>query len=118
MIAAEIAAALGGATRNGYGWLARCCCHEDKQPSLSLKDGDDGRLLVKCFAGCDARDILAEFRRRGWLDDREGGHRLARTVRARPVKRFTGKTGNSDFAAAIWPETVDPRVPLASKKHN
>jgi len=43
--AAGIAAALGGATRNGYGWLARCCCHEDKQPSLSLKDGDSDGCL-------------------------------------------------------------------------
>jgi hypothetical protein len=32
LTAAEIAAALGGTTRNGRGWLARCCCHEDKQP--------------------------------------------------------------------------------------
>jgi putative DNA primase/helicase len=65
LAAGEIAAALGGATRNGAGWLACCCCHEDRSPSLSLKDGDDGKLLVKCFAGCDGRDILDEFRGRG-----------------------------------------------------
>jgi putative DNA primase/helicase len=115
LTAAEIAAALGGATRNGYGWLARCCCHEDKQPSLSLKDGDGGKLLVRCFARCDARDILAEFRRRGWLDDRD--HRTAKAARAIP-KRGPGKTGHSDFAAAIWRESADPRGTLAERYLN
>ena len=68
--AGEIAAALGGATHNGGGWLTCCCCHEDKRPSLSLRDGDDGKLLVRCFAGCDPRDVLAELRQRGLLPSR------------------------------------------------
>jgi putative DNA primase/helicase len=114
LTAAEIAVALGGATRNGCGRLARCCCHEDKQPSLSLKDGDDGKLLVKCFAGCDARDILAEFRRRGWFEDRGCGHRPAKAARA-IRKRDPGKTGHSAFAAAIWRESVDPHGTLAEQ---
>ena len=62
----EIATALGGATRtSGGGWLCRCCCHKDRTPSLSLRDGEDGKLLVHCFAGCRAEDILAELRHRG-----------------------------------------------------
>jgi putative DNA primase/helicase len=117
LTAAETAAALGGATRNRYGWLARCCCHEDKQPSLSLKDGDDGKLLIKCFAGCDARDVLAEFRRRGWLDDRQRGHRPAKAARAIP-NPDPGKIGHPDFAAAIWRESVDPRGTLAERYLN
>ena len=121
MTAAEIAAALGGATRNGCGWLARCCCHEDNQPSLSLKDGADGVLLVKCFAGCDARDILAEFCRRNWLKDRRC--RPAKTAPAIPKrdpgkKQDSGKTGHSGFAAAIWRESVDPRGSLAERYLN
>ncbi|MFO1127725.1 MAG: toprim domain-containing protein [Rhodospirillales bacterium] len=57
-------------TRTARGWLVRCVAHDDRDPSLSLADGDDGRLLVRCFAGCDARDVLAALRHRGLLDDR------------------------------------------------
>ena len=38
--------------RNGKGWSARCPAHEDRRPSLSVSDGDDGRALVRCHAGC------------------------------------------------------------------
>ena len=48
---------------------ARCPCHDDHLPSLSLSDGDEpGRILVHCFAGCDRRDILAALRERGLLE--------------------------------------------------
>ena len=40
-------------------WIARCPAHEDKSPSLSLRELDDGRTLVHCFAGCAAPDVLA-----------------------------------------------------------
>lgn len=65
--AAAIAHALGDAIRNGQGWLARCPAHDDRSPSLSLADSDNGRLLVKCFAGCDARAVLAALRQRELL---------------------------------------------------
>ena len=38
--------------RNGKGWSARCPAHEDRRPSLSVSEGDDGRALVRCHAGC------------------------------------------------------------------
>jgi len=31
--------------------------HSDNNPSLSITEGDDGRCLLKCFAGCDAESI-------------------------------------------------------------
>ena len=37
-------------------------------PSLSVADGDDGRLLLRCFAGCDFVDILDELKHRGLVD--------------------------------------------------
>lgn len=33
-------------------WLARCPAHGDRSPSLSVREGDDGKLLLHCFAGC------------------------------------------------------------------
>jgi hypothetical protein len=40
-------------------WQARCPAHEDQRASLSIGQGDDGRLLIKCHAGCNTADVLA-----------------------------------------------------------
>lgn len=40
-------------------WLARCPAHEDKSPSLSIRETDDGTLLIKCWTGCGAADVVA-----------------------------------------------------------
>lgn len=39
-------------------WTACCPSHDDRGPSLSIKSVDD-RLLVHCFAGCSASDVMA-----------------------------------------------------------
>lgn len=41
--------------RNGS---ARCPAHDDKNPSLTYKEGRDGRALVYCQAGCSLEDIV------------------------------------------------------------
>ncbi|MDE1893168.1 MAG: hypothetical protein KGM46_06675 [Pseudomonadota bacterium] len=50
---------LHGMRKVGSGWIANCPAHEDRSPSLSITEGDDGRLLLHCFAGCQVHDILA-----------------------------------------------------------
>lgn len=40
-------------------YLACCPAHEDKSPSLSIKEVDGGRVLVYCFAGCSAAEVCA-----------------------------------------------------------
>jgi hypothetical protein len=40
-------------------WMARCPAHEDRGPSLSIRELDDGRTLIHCFAGCQPNDVLA-----------------------------------------------------------
>jgi hypothetical protein len=42
---------------NGY-FMAFCPAHDDKEPSLSIKEGDDERALLKCFAGCSFENIV------------------------------------------------------------
>lgn len=39
--------------QTGKGWSARCPAHDDRRPSLSISEGDGGRALVHCHAGCD-----------------------------------------------------------------
>ncbi len=45
------------AKRSGQGWSARCPAHEDRNPSLSLGEGDDGRALIHCHRGCSPEAI-------------------------------------------------------------
>jgi len=45
----------------GDGWQTRCPAHEDRTPSLSIAEGDGGRVLVKCFAGCSAEAIVRRW---------------------------------------------------------
>jgi putative DNA primase/helicase len=40
-------------------WSARCPAHEDKGPSLSIRETPEGVLLLHCFAGCEAADVVA-----------------------------------------------------------
>ena len=40
------------------GYMARCPVHDDKNPSLSITEGNDGRVLLKCFAGCSTEEIV------------------------------------------------------------
>lgn len=39
-------------------WIAKCPAHEDRSPSLSIREVDDGKTLVQCFGGCSALDVL------------------------------------------------------------
>lgn len=40
-------------------WMGRCPAHEDKTPSLSVKEGQDGAILVKCHGGCATEAVVA-----------------------------------------------------------
>jgi len=68
MTAATIAAALGDARREGHAWRCRCPLHGGR--SLTLRDGEGGRVLVTCWGGCDRRDVIAELCARGLLGKR------------------------------------------------
>lgn len=39
-------------------WLACCPAHDDRSPSLSITDNGDGKIMLKCFAGCETIDVL------------------------------------------------------------
>ena len=43
--------------RNGS-WTARCPAHADKGPSLAVRENEDGRILLHCFAGCETANVL------------------------------------------------------------
>jgi hypothetical protein len=41
------------------GWTALCPAHGDRRSSLSIAEGNNGTVLLKCFAGCDTEEIVA-----------------------------------------------------------
>jgi hypothetical protein len=118
--AADVAMALGGAHRSGRWWRCLCPVHGSRtgrSATLALRDGDRG-LIVKCFADCDPRVVLAVIRRRGLLsgamdyhlapvltrpDDRNDNRRriaiarriwdAARDASGSPVVRYLGGRG-------------------------
>lgn len=44
--------------RSGQRWRADCPNGHKTHGTLSLAQGDDGRLLLHCFAGCSTADVL------------------------------------------------------------
>jgi len=94
---------LGGHWRGSYG-MARCPCHEDRTPSLSISDGQDNTLLVNCFANCDPVDILRVLRERGLLES------SGRAPSPRPHRRDNGRA-----ARDIWHESLPAAGTLVEK---
>lgn len=83
--------ALGGSW-HGYSAMCRCPAHNDREPSLSIRQGDRD-VLVTCFAGCHPADILRELKRVP----------LGRCFEAPLPQQATG-TANID---RLWSEAVD-----------
>src|SRR2546421_1419306 len=49
---------LKGVRTSLRGWKACCPAHADQQPSLSIGLGEQGQVLLKCFAGCSLERIV------------------------------------------------------------
>lgn len=80
----HIGKALGGKTKPGGGWMCHCPAHDDTNPSLSVDLGENGNLVVKCWAGCSQQAVIGALRTRGLWPDRHHStieHRAPRTKR-------------------------------------
>ena len=92
MQAEQIAKALGNAKRVGKGWLASCPLpthgqgNGDKNPSLSISDGEDGKPLFKCHSGCDQHELFHAIRNYGLLPEIEKKDPLA-SIKPLPVNQ-------------------------------
>jgi putative DNA primase/helicase len=100
--ARDLTLALGGTwhKRGCYG-ICLCPVHEDRSPSLSVKDGEHG-LIVHCFAGCDWYDIKRELHRRGLIQ-----HSPHRARDHRP-DQFTTKATRNPERIPIWGRSALP----------
>jgi len=100
MRAETLTRALGGRWHGSYG--AACCpAHEDRNPSLSIKDGRDGRLLLHCFAGCDFNRICDA------ITARSGANYLADLpYTAHDCRKEHRQRTASGIVERIWSETA------------
>lgn len=77
MQAEEIAKQLGNAKKVNGQWLASCPVpghgrgNGDKNPSLSISEGPDGKALFHCHGGCDQHTVFSVMRERGFLPELE-----------------------------------------------
>jgi hypothetical protein len=100
MTAETIATALGG-RKAGGGWTARCPAHDDHTPSLSIRDAGDGKVLVRCHAGCGQEQVISILRSRGlWTSN---GPRSHSTQQHKPDQDDAKRT---QIARAIWQDTA------------
>ncbi len=119
MTAESIARALGG-YRAGATWMARCPVHEDRSPSLSISTAKDGKVLVRCHAGSNQRDLIAALRERGlWPTT---GRLLG--VARKPRGRIAEEPDPEDLrrsapALAIWQASqAAEETPVATYLHS
>ena len=59
MTLSQMLSRLQGVKGSGSQYTAKCPAHDDRHASLSVGAGDDGRILMKCHAGCSTQSVLA-----------------------------------------------------------
>jgi hypothetical protein len=103
MKAETVAKALGG-RKAGTAWMVRCPAHDDREPSLAITGARDGKVLVRCHAGCDQRDVIAALRARGiWeADEQQPTHFSCKPDRVPAPETNGDAVRRTDAALAIW----------------
>lgn len=71
-------------TQKGDRWMARCPAHEDNTPSLSVAVGDEGKLLLKCFAGCSFDSIVSSLNTNGVNGNGTGTAKIKTAKKKKP----------------------------------
>ncbi len=90
-------------TGNDKQWSAKCPAHDDRNPSLSISEGDDGRALLYCHAKCDINDICMSlgYELSDLMPDNTVDVDSPRVSKAKPKGTSSGSTGFSTAAEAI-----------------
>lgn len=94
MILQEFLSLLSNVRKTGAGHEARCPAHEDDRASLSVNTGDDGRILVRCHAGCSFNEITRalDLKPADFFPPRDNGNgrRKWQTVETYDYRNATG----------------------------
>lgn len=95
----NLVTALRGTWHGSYA-MCRCPAHDDRTPSLSIRQGLSG-VLVHCFAGCNPRDIIRALR----SADRVQG------IEPRPARNADSRRQ----AQRLWDDAIDVHGTLGER---
>lgn len=94
-----------GLHETGSGWSARCPAHEDRKASLSISEGDEGRVLLNCHAGCGLKSIVSALGlEEADLFDRDD--QRPATTKASKAKKASKAFATAEAAAAAYERTL------------
>lgn len=96
LLAATVAQALK-ARRHSGGWIAPCPAHNDRDPSLTIRDGRNG-ILLHCWAGCSFQSILDAIKALGVTDDPSS----TPTLPPHRHEATGGRIGSIEAALRVW----------------
>jgi hypothetical protein len=77
--------------------MCPCPSHDDRNPSLAVRDGDNGRVLVCCHTGCDQRDVIDALKALGLWEARE-----RTSAPFKPRQKPLAKPATDNRAKARW----------------
>jgi hypothetical protein len=113
--AQNITLALQGRWHGHYG-LAFCPAHPNtRTPALRLADGEDGRLLALCSAGCDFRDVAAALRSLGLAEHGGPFEPDPAALAARRVEEAEDRARATRRALNVWADTIPADGTLAER---
>ena len=111
MKTADFLSQLEGVKRSGKrGWLALCPGHDDHKQSLSIIESD-GKILLKCFAGCEFDDIMRPLNleaRELFLDGQKTEPQQRKVV---AVYKYTDANGKPFETVRFEPKDFSQRRP-------
>ena len=96
-----IAQALG-ARKVGATWMARCPAHDDREPSLSIDEGPDGKVLVRCHTGCKQHAVISALRARGLWRGRRSWSASRGTDTGEKADPACVDRGRTETALGVW----------------
>jgi hypothetical protein len=103
---------LGGRWHGSYG-ACLCPAHDDRTPSLTVRDGADAVLLT-CHAGCERGAIIQALQRLGhWTVGDRSDPRRARPTRSAP--EYPGPAQPTFEAVWTWRAASPLRATLAER---
>lgn len=104
---------LGGRWQGRYG-LACCPAHGDCNPSMTLAEGRDGRLLLHCKAGCEFREVVSALRKRGlWNRRGQPNPPSPSEIARRHAQDEADAVKRERQAQAVWSESLPIHGTLA-----
>jgi len=86
-----------------------------RTPALRLADGEDGRLLALCSAGCDFRDVAAALRSLGLADHGAAFEPDPAALTARRAEEAEDRARATRRALSVWADTIPADGTLAER---